>query len=367
MLSARDYDALLHLSADGPAVVSLYLDLKDPHGYARQAQALVQDALRKDPLFQSFRPDFDALAAFAAGFEAGPFLGLALFSSKKLSYWLAVPLEERVRNLLRVGAAPFVPPLVNAVEQRQRFGVVLLDPARARWVEVFMGRAAEVPAGSGRAVGGGDAVQRHLAAAASQTAELTRLRRLDRILLGAPEPLHGPFLRHLSARLSENVIVDPGLSVSDGPAQALERVARGERESRKVRESVLSHRLLDAAAQGQGVTGLGETARALQRGQVKTILVREEFARLGRACRHCGAFSLSGKKCAYCWLETEPVLDMVSELVHAALEQGCEVFRLRHDRTLDTHGGIGAELRWPQDTGKAAGRRSESNHRPALS
>ncbi len=280
---------------------------------------------------------------------------MALFSSKRLGRWLAAPLEERPRNTLRTGVAPFLPPLVSAVEQRQRFGVVLLDPTRARWIEAFMGAAEETPASSAPARGrAGDPLQRHLAAVAEETAAFARLRRVDRLILGAPEPLRAPFLRHLPAGLQGAVIVDDQLSVSSTLEQALERVQLGERESRKVRESVLAHKLVDAARAGNAVLGLAEAARALQQGRLKSLLVREGLARLGRACRHCGAFSLLGRKCVYCWLDTEPVLDVVSELAHAALEQGCEVFQLRYDRLLDTHGGVGAELRWPEKGGAGA-------------
>ena len=165
------------------------------------------------------------------------------------------------------------------------------------------------------------------------------------MLLGASPELEPLLIRHLHSRIQDSLIVDGQMETGFTLPEILERILTGERESRKVRESVLIYRLLDAVrSEGMGVVGLPPTLNALHEGRVRMLLVRQGLAKIGRSCPHCGALSVTGKKCAYCWRDTVPTMNLVADLTAKALEQGCEVVQILNDIRLDTFGGVGAEL-----------------------
>lgn len=345
MLSATDIYALLNFQGTSPAVVTLYLDLSPGRAHLREYKALAKEALRDDPLLQGLEADLARLEAFLAELAPGDDRGLAVFSSQRLGLWQTAGLPQTVKSALRVGVRPFLNPLVNLLDQYHRYGVLLLDEDRARLLEVFLGRCSELEEPPLAAV----KQTRHvrLKEAADRLMTFVRARGIERVILGAPPELEAPFLNHLHGFIQDNLIIDTQMG-PDMPAQAAaKRVVDGEMQSRIVRESVLVYRLLDAVRQdGMGVVGLQETLNALQRGQVRMLLLRQGLARIGRACTRCRALALSGRKCVFCGALTEGVFDVVSELAQAALEQNCEVFRILHDRRLDALGGVGAELRF---------------------
>ncbi len=347
MLSNKDVLELLDFQAPEASVVSLYLDGGAPDP-ARELKTLVKEAQTKEPRLQDLEKDVARLAAFAA--EAPKAAGLAAFSCAARGFWRACPLPETVKSVLRVGRAPFLAPLVNLLDQRRRFGVALIDGKSARFMEVHLGQVCEPPeppAFETPARAGGETEHARLKDFADRLMALVRARGLERVILGAPPELETTLLSHLHTQIQDNLIVDARLNPSLSPQEVLARVTDGETQSRIVRESVLVYRLLDAVRDGgTGVVGLQETLNALQRGQVRMLLVREGLAKLGRACSRCGSLGLAGKKCLACGGPTEPVFNLVSEIAQAALERGCEVVRLFHDRRLDALGGIGAELRF---------------------
>lgn len=351
MLSANDIHVLLNLRDASPSVISVYLDLRPGSDHQQEYKTLLKDSLRDNPLLQGKSADLARLDVFVAGMTPGEDRGLALFSAQKLGLWQATSLPQTVKSVLRVDAQPFLNPLVNILEQYHRYGVLLLDDDRARMLEVFMGgfsEPEEEPAAAKQT--------RHvrLKAVADRLMAFVRARGIERVILAAPPELEAPFINHLHGFIQDNLIIDSRLG-TDMPAQAvMERVLDGETQSRIVRESVLVYRLLDAVSRDKmGVVGLQETLNALQRGQVRMLLLREGLARIGRSCTRCRALALSGRKCVFCGSLTEGVFDVVAELAQSALEQNCEVFRILHDRRLDALGGVGAELRFQSRESKA--------------
>ena len=132
----------------------------------------------------------------------------------------------------------------------------------------------------------------------------------------------------------------------DRPVDAvIERVLHNERQARRVRESVLVARLMNEARQGGAVTGLEAVASAVQQGRVARVLVRDGYAKMGRACPKCGHLSVANRSCPWCFCATDPVLDLVGELGSKALAAGCELYRIMHDTCFDGVCRIGAELK----------------------
>lgn len=351
MLTHRNVLDLLEFQAPGAEVVSLYLN-GAAADLAREFKTLLKEAQTKEPHLKDLAEDIARFSAFAA--EAGRFAGFAAFSCTSRGFWQACPLPETVKSVLRVGRSPFLAPLVNILDQRRRFGVALIDKQRERFLEVHLGQVCE-PAEPPGLDTPDTPEHARLKAFADRLMALVRTRGIERVILGAPAELEAPLLSHLHTQIQDNLIVDARLNPSLSPQEVLARVTDGETQSRIVRESVLVYRLLDAVrAGGMGVVGLQETLNALQRGQVRMLLVRQDLVKLGRACARCGSLGLAGRNCLACGATTEPVFNLVGEITQAALERGCEVVRLFHDRRLDAFGGIGAELRFGSE--KAAAR-----------
>lgn len=347
MLATEELRRLLQYRAASPTLVSLYLSLDKQRRFPRQCQALIQQCLAQEPGLE--RLDCEEILGYVSSLDPKGHKALALFSSRPDRFWQAVLLPQPVKSLARAGTTPFLAPLTNILDQYQRYGVVLLDAGKARLLEAYLGEIQEhpflAPAGSRPLARITDPLNRHLKNAADQAMALCRKRSLDRVILAAPADLAPLFAHHLHTWLQDNLIIDAQMDISMAPPHVLERVLQGEGESRKVRESVLVYRLLDAVkSERMGVVGIAETLQALRAGCVRLLLVRDGLARMGRVCAHCGALALSGKKCAYCWLNTEPVLDLVEEMAQAALDQNAEVFRVFHPTRLDTFGGVGAEM-----------------------
>jgi hypothetical protein len=343
MLSAADFSELLKLHAPVSGIVSLYLPVDQRRTHVRALSNLLRMCPLEDPAFAEVSEDLKRLDEFVGlGFAPEGWRGLAVFSCKRLGLWQACPLPETVKPVLKMADRPYLAPLLSIADQHQRFGVVLAGTRRTRFLEVFMGQVKEheelplepqaTAAAQGRLV-------------AERLDALSRNREFSRIVLGGPAEAANRLSMHLRTELQQSLILDESLAPDSPGADVLARITSCEGEARKVRESVLAHRLLDlAASAGPAVLGLERTLQALRRGQVRLLLVRDAFAKMGHLCPRCGDLSVTDPRCPACNGPTETVFNVVEEMIERAFDAHCEVVRLLHPSPLDNLGHIGAEL-----------------------
>lgn len=343
MLSSSEFNALLNLHAPVSGIVSLYLPVDQRGGHVRAFSNLLRLCPLEEPRFAEVSDDLKRLDGFVGlGFEPGYWRGLAVFSCKRLGLWQIIPLPEPVKAVLRLADKPYLEPLLSIVDQHQRFGLVLAGERQVRFLEVFMGQIREYAESSMDLRGWGPAQGR---AAAERLDGLARDQGFGRIVLGAPPALSSRLAGYLRTELQQNLILDDSLGVETPAAQALERIRSCESEARKVRESVLAHRLIDLAGSGgPAVLGLERTLGALRRGQVRLLLVRDGFAKIGHLCPRCDELFTAFPRCPACNGAAETVFNVVEEMIRRALDAHCEVVRLLHPSPLDNLGHIGAEL-----------------------
>ncbi|MBI4424091.1 MAG: hypothetical protein HY554_10215 [Elusimicrobia bacterium] len=362
MLSPRRLHELLDIDAAQPEVLSLYLEL-DRSGTPQAYKWILQEAVDREPSLRELRKDLDRIERFLAGFKPGVHRGVAVFASEALGLWEACPLPYVFKSCMTLDHRAYLAPLTAVMDQHQRYGVAALGPGSARFLEVHLGeieeRIEDAPLPrplSRRAPPQPDPPHDRLRTLASRASWLARNRGWDRLILGAPKELEPLFVAHLSIRLKHNLIVDPAIREGLPAEQVLEKVMANEREARKVRESVLAHRLVDAAAtDGPAVLGLERTLDALQRGLVRTLLVRDGLAKIGRICSGCSRLSLADKKCRACNQPTVQVFNLIAEIVQCGLDQDCEVVPVLYDVRLDSLGRIGAELSHKPSQGSPPG------------
>jgi len=106
-------------------------------------------------------------------------------------------------------------------------------------------------------------------------------------------------------------------------------------------------------SQNLGVAGVSDTAMALSKGQVRTLIMHQSFNSAGRQCPTCGMlFAGLRSKCVYDGAELEAV-DLREMFVSRAMQQGAGIQIVEDGPYLDSHEGVGALLRY-RDTGTQA-------------
>lgn len=353
MISAKQLNELLNFQRTDVPVVTAYLELEG----ARATLAGYQRALRALTPTPDDHPAADDLRRIerflAVELEPGSMRGAVIVSAH--GFWRVLTLPQPVRHRIIVGSKPYLAPLLSLVDQYHRFGVLLADGERARFLEIFMGQVREhaemtLTRASIPSAGASD-LHPYLKAVADKLDGLARNQGHQRIIVGASAEISLALVNHLHSFLQQNLILDPELGPDLDAASVLERVAACEGQARQVRERVLVQRLLDASAESRlAVIGLERTMRALEEGRVRTLFVRDGYAKMGRVCPACRGLSIDHPKCLKCHHPTEAVFNVVGELMDRAWDMSCEVIRILHETPLDNVGRIGAELSH-QETG----------------
>jgi peptide chain release factor subunit 1 len=350
MIPSKALADLIHIRSDTPEVVSLYLDCASNAG-KKTLKELVQKAVSSGAAAPVER-DLSRAMKWLEEFKPTRHRAAAVFACQKSGLFLTCPLPEPVKTQLKIAPRPYLLPVLDMLEGYRRYGVALAGE-KTRFFEVYLAEIEEctpepILGLDERKPQGMDDENHRLKMLSDGLMSLWRSKGLQRIVVGAPKEWEGKLANHLHSTLQNGLILDTSLSDKSTPEEVLEHILIGERESRKVRESVLVHRLLDAVrGTGLGVTGVQETMFALERGQVRLLLVRDGLAKMGRICTGCGRLSLGGKRCHGCYQNTEPVFDVIIEMIQQAMDSGCEVVRILHDARLDGFGGIGGELKFP--------------------
>ncbi len=98
-----------------------------------------------------------------------------------------------------------------------------------------------------------------------------------------------------------------------------------------------------------GVVGVAETAMALTKGQVRTLLITPTFQSVGGECPSCGTIRAGLRpKCPYDGAEMQP-LDLREAFTLRTLQQSANVQVVESSEFLDQHEGVGAILRYRDD------------------
>ncbi|MBI5624048.1 MAG: hypothetical protein HY924_09735 [Elusimicrobia bacterium] len=350
MIAASHIAELMTFETPVSSVVSLFLEVADHSLPSRSFRRLVAEASeRKLALGAEHEEDLARIESFLAEPLPSDCRGLAVFSSRRFGLWRPCKLSLPVRDRLSVGTRPRMGPVLSVASHFQRYGVVLADAAKARFVEYFMGRAAECGGMTAReSSSAGSGLQAFVKACGRAVERVSVGRLWDRVVLAAPPPLLGLLAGRLRAGPTQILDADPGLLSDADVSVVRERLREREGWDRRSREAGQIERLLQTAvAGGPAVIGLSAVLSALERGMVRILFVRDGFARMGRLCGSCGALSLTSGRCLACGHPTAVVFNVVEEMIQRAIDRGCGVVRLLHQGPLDPPVRVAAELAAP--------------------
>jgi peptide subunit release factor 1 (eRF1) len=260
---------------------------------------------------------------------------------------------------------PYVRPLSAIINEYHRICVLTLDRKEAKWYDIFMGETSLLESIEGDVPskvreGGWEGyeskrIERHIASrlhnhlntAAKLTFDLYNNKKFDWLFLGCSDeyykdlvPLLHPYLKK---RLKGRVKVKPG----DSPNTILQQALPLKQKLKKQeRNETLQNFIAELNRGGLAVSGLKNTLRRLNRGEVQTLLITRQFSHPGRYCEHCDFLFVDEAKCPSCKRKTTPLVDVIDEAVEAAIEKGSRVVHLLPPSDLENYGDIGALLRY---------------------
>jgi len=377
MISPGDLETLLSWEApEGRSILSLYVDCKAAQGLwsVSGRQSLAKSILRglEARLDERNRPQLEAasetiLSRWTAESKAGRSF-VAFAESNGDPYWtreLKVPLTSQAHW----GATPYLRPLIEAIEENERYGVVLTDKSRARLLTVFLGEIEEerdafnpeeikhiTSTGSDQARTmnlqrrAEEHARWHLNHVAEMLDRMERERRFDRLILAGTTDTLAMVKRLLPKRLASRIVGSVNLSVEAKEAEVLEQTLEIERQAQRSRQEEIVEELAVASAkQDRAVSGLSATIEALREGRIWKLLYAETFAPRGRECGACASLLEEAvERCSFCNADTKPVEDLVEKMAQRVVETSGRVIAVgnRAAERLRAAGEIGAFLRF---------------------
>jgi len=291
--------------------------------------------------------------------------GLAIFSCSKKDFWHIFNLPDPPRNMIVFDHNPYVRPLSAILDEYHSICALLLDRREAIWYEVFMGEISllqnlitDVPPKVRE--GGWEGyeskrIERHVATHLHEhfkntgqlTFDLFKKNHFDWLFLGCGdeywkkfEPFLHPYIKN---KLKGRIKTKP----SDSPDKVLSESLKLEKTLKKEEEEEIVDRLIaELEKGGLAVSGVQDTLKKLNRGEVHTLVVTRNFSKQGKICPKCNFLYLDEPRCPSCRVKTENVVDIIDEAVEIAMDKNCQVKHIMPPSRLRTYGNIGAFLRY---------------------
>ncbi len=263
----------------------------------------------------------------------------------------------------------FLRPVVEAMDEYERYGLVLADSKRARLFTVQFGEISEYGhlwsevGGKARSVGVDQwraekrQQRRHeegVAAHAKRIIDALRDLNLeapfDRLIVAGPPRTTMQIVRLLPRRLHGKLVETLSLPVTASEREVLTGILGLQERMEREQESRLVEGLLSELYEGgRAVAGLDRVAAAVSEMRVWTLVYGRGLNAEGGECRECGTFTVKTSGfCPYCRLGVQPITLLVDRLAQVVLDTGGSVESVAGEAAekLADVGSIGALLRY---------------------
>jgi len=371
MISREQIEQLGAFDGRGARVLSLYLDLDPRRQVVRSYRIVFEDLVKEarerldKPALKELQSEVERVQAWMET-QKPRGKGLALFSCTPRELWLPHFLNPRIKDHLAFETEPDTGPLLDFLDEYERYAVALVNKEKARLFTVFMGEVEESDAfkdlvphktdqggwAQGRYQRHHEAhVHWHLKKVVRRLSEVMGRRRFDRLIIGGPEEATSG-LRHLlpkalASRLVAIVPADVAANERDVLDLTLAIEGRAEREA----EERVIHELFElAGAGGRAILGPEPTFDALWLGEVMTLVVADEADVAGGECPSCGRLQPGAiTNCRNDRTLIQAVPDLLHRAMRRTLDLAGNVEVVRGDaarRLLEAGGGVGALLRF---------------------
>jgi peptide chain release factor subunit 1 len=369
MITPKQLDQLARFDASGANVLSAYLDLT-PERQLRRAFAIAFKAGVQQAREQLDERGREELARESERVEtwletAEPHgKSVAVFTCEPRGLWETHFLPARVADAVTFQPVPHVEPLLEILDEYERYAVAVVDKERARLFTVFMGQIEQADALDDFVPGKHDQggwsqanyqrhheahVLAHLKKVVEHLSKLLERNRFDRLVIGGPEEATSELRSLLTHDLADRLVAVLPIEGAAGDVEVLERTLKVERRIEREDEQRLVDELFDAiGAGGLAACGLGDVGEALVLGKVQTLVLAYGAKTDGLECTVCGWLDREATKCRLSG-DVMRSADVVDRAIQRARREGGTV-EVVHDeqaeRLSDRCGGVAAILRF---------------------
>jgi peptide chain release factor subunit 1 len=383
MITYPDLEDLLDLRAQKQPIISFYLNTDksrntlDPgpvkaRNLLKEGKKVIETSAWEEPVRKALLADLEKVENYLSGNLGPGYLhrGLVIFACREANLWRVFELPRPVPSNLIMEYTPHIRPLTLILDEYHRFGTLILDRRWAELYEVYIGEilkleeafistAPALVAVSGiEHPGSGDRgisthrdeaeMQKHFRRVADVLLHQFHRRHWEYLIIGGQQQILTQFKNFLHPTLKTNLVgsfaAEPG---KVRPAKILEEVASIERKVEIEAEKQAVVKLVNSAkGHGLAVLGLKSVLGALKLGAVHILFIEDGWQIQGYLCRKCGIISLDDQPCPDCGEKPDRVNDIVDDLIESALRTGSMIEHIHAEADLQTHGHIGAILRF---------------------
>lgn len=370
--------AQFHSPADDCAL-SFYFQPQTPQNRSHREEAilakdLVRNALRdaeKHGKNGTARADLDRILDIAGHLHGNQARAKAIFACGAQKIWREFDLPPVLSSTqLFVNNRFHLKPLAALLGAQPRLCVAIVDRQRARLFDLRLNELTEreglfrnLPRrGRSDGFGGYDAghserrvadeAMHHFKEVAERLREELEKGTFERLIVGCQESVWSEFQPHLHPYLQERLLGHFAAEISaitfDQIRERANHILQEQLDRR--RQELVKEVLGQAQRNGFGATGLRRVLRALEMGEVQSLLLGEAFHAHGIECTNCGHLDTRmTSTCELCAQKTRELEDISDAIIPRAIQGDIELFYVKNDPELDRVGNIAALLRFRAD------------------
>jgi peptide subunit release factor 1 (eRF1) len=293
--------------------------------------------------------------------------GLAIFACNGLDIWQALPLQAPVETSIVADRYPHVFQLARLIDEYETCAIVLAEGQESRMFVIALNQAEQVgeteaPEKIKRFDQGGQAqmlfqrrtdnlIKAHTKDIAEQLDKVVKRYDVRHVVIAGNDAIKGMVMDSLTEPIKHKLIdyihLDPASNLKT-ILETIEPLLR-DAERRQQTGALAELEKHMTAKGGLGALGATDTAVALSKGQVSTLLVLHGFGGTGGECPNCGMLRAGQRtKCPYDGAEMRPV-DLREAFAARAIQQNAAVQVIDASDYLAAHDGVGALLRYRDD------------------
>jgi peptide chain release factor subunit 1 len=357
--------------ADAP-FLSIYLDWMPDGNGKRPSLRLLEDELAAvaermagDAVYRDgFAADRARIMTYLNREAPKDARGIVIFACHDQGIWTTLPLQATVETTFAVDRFPHTFQLARLIDDHEPCAVVLAEGQEARIFVIGLDYAEQIAETAAaekikRFDQGGQAqmlfqrrtdnlIKAHLKDLAAQLEKIIARYDVRHVIIAGNDSIKGMVMDALSAPITTRLIDYIHLEPNSSMKIILETIAPMLHDVKHRQEAELLAELEKhvTAKGGLGTLGVTETALALSKGQVQTLLMLQSFGGTGGECMNCGVLRAGQRDtCPYDGAKMRPV-ELREVFTLRAVQQSADIQIVEASDYLMAHEAVGALLRY---------------------